>query len=203
MDADSAAHEPDAHGARLLDAGALRALAHPLRVEMFDILSQFGPQTASSLAEMTGQSSGLTSYHLRALAKHDLIREVTDRGTARERWWERPRGGVSLTNPAAMSSPAGVAATQIVMSEFLTRRHQQLMRYVTQSLSSAEALETAEAMISTATVRLTPEQRDDFAERVQAVIDECVKKYRDQNVEGAKAYSVRADIFPLTEERSS
>ena len=64
-------------------------------------------------------------------------------------------------------------------------------------------IETAEAMISTATVRLTPEQRDDLAERVQAVIDECVKKYRDQNVEGAKAYSVRADIFPLTEERSS
>src|SRR3546814_3464440 len=71
---------------RVLDAGALRALAHPLRVQIFDILSQYGPQTASTLAAMTGESSGATSYHLRALARQDLIREVDGRGTARERW---------------------------------------------------------------------------------------------------------------------
>ena len=33
---------------RVLDSGALRALAHPLRVKIYDILSQYGPQTASS-----------------------------------------------------------------------------------------------------------------------------------------------------------
>src|SRR3954453_5944861 len=81
---------------RILDSGALRALAHPLRVRIYDILSQYGPQTASSLAERLGESSGSTSYHLRALAKHDLIREATDRGTGRERWWKRPAGGVSF-----------------------------------------------------------------------------------------------------------
>ena len=31
---------------RVLDSGALRALAHPLRVRIYDILSQYGPQTA-------------------------------------------------------------------------------------------------------------------------------------------------------------
>ena len=61
---------------RVLDTGALRALAHPLRVQIYDILSQYGPQTASSLAERLGESSGSTSYHLRALAKHDLIRSA-------------------------------------------------------------------------------------------------------------------------------
>jgi len=71
---------------RGLDAGALRALAHPLRVRIYDILGQYGAQTASSLAEQLGESTGSTSYHLRALAKHDLIREAPDRGTARERW---------------------------------------------------------------------------------------------------------------------
>ena len=42
---------------RVLDAGALRALAHPLRIEIYDILSQYGAQTASSLAERLGESS--------------------------------------------------------------------------------------------------------------------------------------------------
>ena len=115
---------------RVLDTGALRALAHPLRVQIYDILSQYGPQTASSLAERLGESTGSTSYHLRALAKHDLIREVTDRGTGRERWWERPVGGVSFANPDAMKTPAGRAATQIVMNEFLRNRNEQLMDFV-------------------------------------------------------------------------
>ncbi|WP_298942311.1 helix-turn-helix domain-containing protein [uncultured Microbacterium sp.] len=48
---------------QILDAGALRALAHPIRVRIFDILSQYGPQTASSLAERLHESSGSTSYH--------------------------------------------------------------------------------------------------------------------------------------------
>ena len=74
---------------------------------IYDILSQYGPQTASSLAERLGESSGSTSYHLRALAKQDLIREATDRGTGRERWWERPIGGVSFANPDAMATRPG------------------------------------------------------------------------------------------------
>ena len=81
---------------RTLDAGALKALAHPLRVKIFDLLASRGPQTASSLAALVGETSGSTSYHLRALAAHDLIREVEGRGTARERWWERPKGRIDV-----------------------------------------------------------------------------------------------------------
>ena len=74
---DDAARSEERHrGDRVLDTGALRALAHPLRVRIYDILSQYGPQTASSLAAKLGESTGSTSYHLRALAKQDLIREV-------------------------------------------------------------------------------------------------------------------------------
>src|SRR5690606_30765054 len=96
----------------------------------FDILSQYGPHTATMLADRMGESSGSTSYHLRALAKHDLIREVAGKGTGRERWWERPRGAVTLTSPEVVKTPAGLAASQIVVSEFFRRRHEQLMEYV-------------------------------------------------------------------------
>ncbi|GAA5029726.1 helix-turn-helix domain-containing protein [Microbacterium fluvii] len=184
---------------RMLDAGALRALAHPLRVQIYDILSQYGAQTASTLAEMTGESSGATSYHLRALAKHDLIREVEGRGSARERWWERPKGGISFTNPEAMKTPSGRAATQVVMTEFLNRRHQQLMRYVSQSLASIPP-EAEEAMISTATARMTDEQTIALIDKLQAVIDETVEKYRDQQGDGVRPFTLRADVFPLPTE---
>ncbi|RKS86107.1 ArsR family transcriptional regulator [Microbacterium sp. AG790] len=183
-----------------LDPGALRALAHPLRIEIYDILNQYGPQTASSLAAMTGESSGATSYHLRALAKHDLIREVSGRGTGRERWWERPRGGISFTNPEALKTPAGKAATQLVMSEFLTRRHQQLMRYVNETLTSPEGLDEATAMVATSTLRLTPAQTEALITEMHELVLRYGDLYRDQTGADLHPISIRTDVFPLPEE---
>ncbi len=190
----------DAENYRVLDAGALRALAHPLRVQLYDIVSQYGPQTASSLAAMTGESSGATSYHLRALAKHDLIREVEGRGTARERWWERPAGGVSFASPEAMKTPSGRAATQVDMTEYFNRRHPQLMQYLTRGMQTDPDEWQEGSMISTATARLTLQQLTDLSHRVQALIDETVEKYREQEGDDVRPVSLRADIFPLAEE---
>jgi len=187
---------------RVLDAGALRALAHPLRVRLYDILSQYGPQTASSLAELTGESTGSTSYHLRALAQHDLIREVTDRGTARERWWERPAGMVTLTNPDMQNTPAGRTVMEAVQSETLTLRHQQLMHFANHGWDEAEEWRDA-AIISTATARLTAEQSQDLVRRIHALVDETVARYRDQTGDGVRPVTIRNDIFPLPTERGS
>ena len=56
---------------RVLDADALKGLAHPMRVAIYDLLSTYGPNTATGIAERTGESSGVASYHLRQLAQHD------------------------------------------------------------------------------------------------------------------------------------
>jgi DNA-binding transcriptional ArsR family regulator len=70
-----------------LDAARLKALAHPLRLRILGALRMVGASTASRLAERLGESSGLTSYHLRTLAAAGLVEEVPERGTARDRWW--------------------------------------------------------------------------------------------------------------------
>jgi DNA-binding transcriptional ArsR family regulator len=184
---------------RVLDTGALRALAHPLRVRIYDILSQYGPQTASSLAEKLGESSGSTSYHLRALAKHDLIRECSDKGTGRERWWERPVGGVTFANADAMKTPAGRAATQIVMNEFFRNRNEQLMDFVNEGLSGVGHEWQSGTMISTATARLTPAQSKELSMKIMALIDDAVDTYRNQTGEDVRPVTIRADVFPLPE----
>ncbi len=194
-DTTDAEHPASSTPVRMLEAGALKALAHPLRVQIYDILSQFGPQTASSLAERLGESSGATSYHLRALAKHDLIREVEGRGTARERWWERPRGAVSMTNPEAVKTPAGRAATEVVVAEFYRRREEQLQDYLRKSLRGNP--DDWHALLSSSTVSLTDEQFEEFSDALQALLDATVERYRDQTGPGVRRFSVRADIFPL------
>lgn len=195
---DAAARVEQRHSEdRVLDSGALRALAHPLRVRIYDILSQYGPQTASSLAERLGESSGSTSYHLRALAKQDLIREATDRGTGRERWWERPVGGVSFANPDAMATPAGRAATQVVMNEFLRNRNDQLLDFVNRGIGGEEEMWQEGTLISTATARLTPEQAKQLTLKIMVLIDETVDNYRNQTGENVRPVTIRADLFPL------
>lgn len=184
---------------RVLDTGALRALAHPLRVRIYDILSQYGPQTASSLAERLGESSGSTSYHLRALAKHDLIHECEDRGTGRERWWERPIGGVSFGSPESITTPAGRAATQLVMNEFLRNRNDQLLEFVNRGIAGEADAWKQGTLISTATARLTPAQTKELSLKIMALIDEAVDNYRNQSGEDVRPVSIRADLFPLPE----
>jgi len=194
----SDSEKPERQELQVIEGSALRALAHPLRVRIYDIVSQYGPQTASSLAHMTGESTGATSYHLRALAKHGLIKEAEGRGNARERWWERPRGSVTFGSPEGLKTPAGRAATQVVMTEFFTRRHQQLMEYIADGIAHPEREDTG-AAITTATAHLSEEQMGELVGRMQAVIDEYVEKYRDQEGDDVRVVTIRADVFPLPE----
>lgn len=66
----------------------LRALAHPLRLKLLGALRLDGPATASDLGRRLGESSGLTSYHLRALAERGFVEDDPERRNGgRERWW--------------------------------------------------------------------------------------------------------------------
>lgn len=177
---------------RVLDATSLKALAHPMRIRILDILGAFGPQTASSLATRLGESSGATSYHLRALAKHDLIREDTERGTARERWWTSAREKWILGAEEATDTPAKRATAQMVANEMYRQYDENLHRY----LDSIDG-RTSEHTLTTSKINLTPEQYEQFSTRLEAMIDEIVDAGSRTPVPGARPYSIRMDMFPL------
>jgi len=75
---------------RLLDLEALRLLAQPVRLRIQAQL-RHGPANATTLARALGESTGLTSHHLRQLAKHGFIEEVPELARGRERWWRSAR----------------------------------------------------------------------------------------------------------------
>lgn len=74
------------HDEKADEVQAIRALAHPLRLEMLDLLRFEGPSTATLLGQRLGESSGATSYHLRQLARYGFVEEASSEGK-RERWW--------------------------------------------------------------------------------------------------------------------
>src|SRR3954447_8136276 len=58
-----------------LDAPALKALAHPLRVQILRTLELRGQESVTGLAQELGETTGAVSYHLRQLARHGLVEE--------------------------------------------------------------------------------------------------------------------------------
>jgi len=182
---------------RRLDAGALKALAHPLRVRIFDLLSTHGPQTASSLASMLGETSGSTSYHLRTLSAHDLIHEVEGRGTARERWWELPEGRIDIPGPSQSMSPANRAAAQIVSSEFFRLRHETLMSYVNRPDTDVPEGWKDTGLIATTLLEMTPSQMAGLKDELMAVVDSAVERFRGQTGPDVRRVSLRTELFDL------
>src|SRR5699024_8799884 len=106
-------------GVREIDASALKGLAHPLRMAIYDALTNHGPQTATSLAKHLGESSGSTSYHLRQLARHHLIREVAGESSGRQKWWERIPGAVRVAGPERELDPSPRTAAHYVNRELV------------------------------------------------------------------------------------
>jgi DNA-binding transcriptional ArsR family regulator len=78
--------EPDV--LEISDVATMRVFTHPLRSRILWALRENGPATATGLAQVLGESSGLMSYHLRQLADHGLVVEDAERGRGRERWWK-------------------------------------------------------------------------------------------------------------------
>jgi DNA-binding transcriptional ArsR family regulator len=119
---------------RPMDAAQLRALAHPLRLQLLEILSAEGPATASLLARRLGESSGATSYHLRALHRAGMVEEAEQRN-ARERWWQRSPDRRAIPNSVPQDASAVEraelkAAHSQIESIFLDRDENAMRRWM-------------------------------------------------------------------------
>jgi DNA-binding transcriptional ArsR family regulator len=182
---------------RELDLESLKALSHPLRVQIVNALSIYGPATASGLAERFGESSGATSYHLRQLERHGFIREVEGKGTGRERWWERVPGALNIGSSAAEETPAGRSAAQLIFREFRQTADRLLVDFTERGPELLPKEWMGASEITTANARLTLEQMEVFVEAVNKAVDDYLVPYRGQQAEGTRAVQVHFNAFPV------
>lgn len=158
--------KPSLLPARSLGAKEVRALAHPLRLRMLESLAD-QPATASMLARELGESSGATSYHLRALAAAGLIIEDLGRRKGRERWWKRDPERVGLISSAPAEDPEYDAAVAQLESTMVGRDEDALRRYVHQRRDGEHSDEWREiAFIGGWTVYATKEEVEELSELV-------------------------------------
>jgi DNA-binding transcriptional ArsR family regulator len=77
----------------------MRALAHPVRLAILSQLQRHGASTATTLAPIVGASPSVTSWHLRHLAEHGLVRDADVGEDRRQRWWEATASGFRMVAP--------------------------------------------------------------------------------------------------------
>jgi len=110
---------PQQHELRELGPTELKALTHPIRVQMLRALRSDGPATATLLAKRLGESTGVTSYHLRQLQRHGFVEDVPGPSRGRERWWRAAFGGHHVATEKWLGDPESAAVVTMYESAII------------------------------------------------------------------------------------
>lgn len=174
----------------------LKALTHPLRVQVLGLLRTYGPATATTLAHRLGLTSGALSYHLRQLERYGFIAEDLERGNERDRWWRAVHRSTQFN--AQSLDPAVAEAGDAYEQGIITA--------ITRSLTQAHAdraawpIEWKRAFnLSDVLLELTAEE----AERLGADLLELLRSYPQHDPErgprpGTWSVDARFQIVPVT-----
>jgi DNA-binding transcriptional ArsR family regulator len=161
----------DERDVKWLDADSMRALAHPLRMQIIGRLRRDGPATATQLAKALGESSGATSYHLRSLAKAGFVEDDAERGRGRERWWRAAQRMTSWRPEPFLAADDRTRAAEEWLSGYLAR---QAMSHIDrwQALrATADPAWVTNADQSDYLLTVTPEQLRAVADEISEVVE--------------------------------
>ena len=179
---------------RIFEPERIRALAHPIRLDLLDHLRQVGEATATQCAEGIGESVASCSFHLRMLAKYGFIEPGQPRGrekpwklAAGERWDMRPSPQVPGSSSAAVELAALTAARE---GERFRRFLAQLDREPPQWVEATTA--------TTGSLWATAEEMADLGREVAALTERFSSRDHDPGLRppGARRGHVFTTITP-------
>ncbi|WP_063991976.1 MULTISPECIES: helix-turn-helix domain-containing protein [unclassified Streptomyces] len=151
---------------RLTDPASMRALSHPVRLALIEVLTLRGALTATQAGELIDETPTTCSFHLRQLAKYGFVEEAGPM-PGRSRPWRITRLGWSLENEA----PDGTTEAR---EHAVAARHlgdMTLERQLDRHRSHDHGAERAHTVWW-----VTPDE----AAELRADIDELVMRYRDR-----------------------
>lgn len=114
---------------QITDAQTMRALAHPIRLELLALIRRDGDITATRAADALGESPGNMSWHLQTLAKYGFVEE-SGKGKGRARPWRLVADSNRFR--ADTDDPVASAAGEALVSQLLARAVEKQHEWLTQ-----------------------------------------------------------------------
>ncbi|OLF08818.1 hypothetical protein BLA60_22725 [Actinophytocola xinjiangensis] len=173
---------------RITDPKALRALAHPLRWQLMEIVSRAGTATATHCATATGESVANCSYHLNMLAKYNFVEQAAG-GQGREKPWRVVDTAMSVSEEGMDTD--GTLAARAATGAFLDYELHQIRERLNRVHLEAPGWRTAVG-VDGAHEFLTVEE----VEELRGAVRDLTDKFRDRRdnpaarPEGARSVSV-------------
>ena len=153
---------------QIQDAQLLRAMAHPLRIQLIGALRKDGPATASEMARRFGESSGSTSYHLRELEKYGFVEEAAERNRGRTKHWRAVDEGMEWSIDT--DDPGLLQASSVLGRELVAEYSRWLLRWFAETPEWDRRWRAA-AEGTDQWFELTPEELRELSNEVTAVLD--------------------------------
>lgn len=169
----------------------IRALAHPLRLEILDLLDSLGEATATECAAATGQTVANCSFHLRTLARYGFVEEAPRRG--RQRPWRGVPGGYDL-RPDVDSSEAVRASDELALLT-VEREHARLRAFYSGARAEPAPWRRAASMI-TETVWATPAELATLMDRIDDLVAPLAERAAAERPAGSRPARVLAAVTP-------
>jgi hypothetical protein len=179
------------------DARLLRAVAHPFRLTLLDLIERLGTMTSAEASRATGESTGSCSFHLRQLAKYGFI-EPTEGRDGRERRWTRATAGEHI--PAALDHEASRAGTEL--GKLLVDRFANDAAYWLEQREDLPDEWQEGAVLDHELLYLTAGELRDLARAVVALFAAYHERTNDPSLRPADSRAVRAGalLFPLPDD---
>jgi DNA-binding transcriptional ArsR family regulator len=108
------------------DPRAIRALAHPVRLNLLELLTAIGPATAAHCGRVLDLPQANCSFHLRQLAKYGFVEDGGPGRDRRERQWRVPASRPTLR---ITPGPAGDAVGRQLERVMVEREMQAILDY--------------------------------------------------------------------------
>lgn len=181
------------------DPSQLKALAHPVRLKILEMLRLDGPATSTTVAARLGMNTGTVSYHLRQLARHGFIQDHPGVGTRRERWWRASHESTSTPwTGADTASDDEVRAHQAYNHAVVLT---QVARLQESLLERTELPGRWAAVVDDSdwTLWLTPRQARELMKNIHDVLRKAVEtapREKGDAPKGSAQYSINLHAFP-------
>jgi Helix-turn-helix domain len=154
------------------DPRAMRALTHPLRLSLLELLAGSGPATAAACGRALGAPQANCSFHLRQLAKYGFVEEAEAGAGAdkRERRWR-----VAEERPLMRFGPESDGIVKRRLERLVVERETQailehLDRDRRHGAGGADQPSVAEGLLA-GVLAVTPEQAAELKRRWRELIE--------------------------------
>jgi predicted ArsR family transcriptional regulator len=180
---------------RVTEARDMAALAHPLRLDLLELLLVNGAMTASEAGRQLDQFPSNVSWHLRKLAEHGFVRQSTD-GGGRQRPWK------IVAESLSWGTDAEDSAASAALRDVAVERELQLLRgALTRSHTQSGEWQAATSLTS-ARLWLTAEETKDLGERIAALVEVSADRLHDPSLrpDGARLVAMMSWLVPARPE---